>query len=118
MVEGSSWPAIGIGSADGSNFQWDEGMTDSEKKLLTALVAMVQQHLPNDDDEVDTLAASAGQLAIEALADFGLMEIVDTRFGRWTEAGRVFLEEIGYVRPEPAAYPGSIRLVGRSEPEK
>jgi hypothetical protein len=46
------------------------------------------------------------------------MEVVNTRFARWTEAGKKFLEEIGYVRSEPIAYPGSIRLVGRSEPEK
>jgi hypothetical protein len=47
-------------------------MTESEKKLLIALVAMVHQHQYEDD--VDTLAESAGQLAIQALADFGLMD--------------------------------------------
>lgn len=63
------------------------------------------------------LGESAGQLAIQALADFGLMEIVDSRFGRWTEAGKKFSEEIGYVKHKPTAYPGSVRLTGRSEPE-
>lgn len=93
-------------------------MTESEKKLLIALVAMVHQHQYEYEDDVDTLAESAGQLAIQALADFGLMEIVYTRFGRWTEAGKKFSEEIGYVKQKPRAYPGSIRFTGKSEPEK
>ena len=93
-------------------------MTDGEKKLLIPLVAMVHQHFWEFEDEVDTLAVSAGQLAIAALADFGLMQVVDTRFGRWTESGKRFSEEIGYVKPEPIAYPGSIKLVGRSRPEE
>jgi hypothetical protein len=92
-------------------------MTDSEKKLLIALVAMVHQHLHQHDDEVDNLAESAGERAIQVLADFGLMEMVNTRFGRWTEAGKKFSEEIGYVSRAPADYPGSIRLVGRSDPD-
>jgi hypothetical protein len=62
-------------------------MTDSEQKLLVALVLMVNQHLDEYGDEVDTLSVSAGEHAIEALADFGLMELVNTRLGRWTEAG-------------------------------
>jgi cytosine/adenosine deaminase-related metal-dependent hydrolase len=50
-------------------------MTDSEKKLLIALVAMVHQHLDEYGDEVDNLAESAGERAIQVLADFGLMEL-------------------------------------------
>jgi hypothetical protein len=73
-------------------------MTDSEKKLLIALVAMVHQYLHEYDDEVDNIAESAGEFAIQVLADFGLMEIVNTRFGRWTEAGKNFSQEIGYVK--------------------
>lgn len=92
-------------------------MTDSEKNCLIALVAMVHQHLYEYEDEVDSLAVSAGQRAIQALADFGLMEVVNTRFGRWTEVGKKFSEEIGYVKSAPMAYPGSIKLVGRSEPD-
>jgi hypothetical protein len=72
-------------------------MTDSEQKLLMALVAMVQQHLHAYGDEVDNFAESAGQRAIQVLSDFGLMEMVNTRFGRWTEAGKTFSEEIGYM---------------------
>jgi hypothetical protein len=93
-------------------------MTDSEKKLLIALVLMVRQYLRQYGDEVDSLAESAGEHAIEALADFGLMEAVNTRFGRWTEAGKQFLEEAGIRDPEPVDYPGRIVLVGRSEPKK
>jgi hypothetical protein len=93
-------------------------MTDSEKKLLMALVAMVHQHLQEYGDEVDNLAESAGERAIQVLADFGLMEMVNTRFGRWTEAGKKFSEEIGYVERARAEYPGSIRLVGQSDPDK
>jgi hypothetical protein len=63
-------------------------MTDSEKKLVIALVWMVRQYLDEHGDEVDSRSMSAGERAIAALADFGLMEVVNTRFGRWTEAGR------------------------------
>ena len=68
-------------------------MTDSERKLLVALVKMVDQYLDYYDDEVDSRSMSAGEYAIEALAAFGLMENVNTRFGRWTEAGKRFLAE-------------------------
>jgi len=68
-------------------------MTGSEKKLLIALAGMVEQYLDSYEDEVDTLSMSAGEHAIEALADFGLMEVVSTRFGRWTEAGKEFVEK-------------------------
>ena len=68
-------------------------MTDREKKLLIALVKMVDQYLDNYQDEVDSRSMSAGEHAIEALADFGLMEVVNTRFGRWTEAGKRFIAE-------------------------
>jgi hypothetical protein len=36
---------------------------------------------------------SAGEHAIDALADFGLMEVVNIRFGRWTGAGKKFVAE-------------------------
>ena len=39
-------------------------MTDGEKKLLMALVAMVHQHLHANGDQVDNLAVSAGERAI------------------------------------------------------
>jgi hypothetical protein len=68
-------------------------MTDREKKLLIALVKMVDQYLDNHQDEVDSRSMSAGEHAIDALADFGLMEVVHTRFGRWTDAGKKFVAE-------------------------
>ena len=68
-------------------------MTDREKKLLIALVKMVDQYLDNHQDEVGSRSMSAGEHAIAALADFGLMEVVRTRFGRWTDAGKKFVAE-------------------------
>ena len=94
-------------------------MTDGEKELLIALVLMVRQYLDEYCDEVDSRSMSAGEHAIEALSHFGLMEAVNTRLGRWTEAGKQFLrEEVGIRDPEPVDYPGRIVPVGRSEPEK
>jgi hypothetical protein len=39
-------------------------MTDREKKLLVALVKMVDQYLDRYEDEVDTRSMSAGEEAI------------------------------------------------------
>jgi hypothetical protein len=93
-------------------------MTDNEKKLVIALVRMVDQYLEQYSDEVDSRSMSAGEQAIEVLADFGLMEVVNTRFGRWTEVGNKLLEEIGLQRSEAMAYPAEIVLVAKSEPKK
>jgi hypothetical protein len=68
-------------------------MTDRERKLLIALVKMVNQYLDPDEGLVDSRSMSAGEHAIEALADFGLMDIVNTRFGRWTDAGYRFIAD-------------------------
>ncbi|MCS3931088.1 MULTISPECIES: hypothetical protein [Bradyrhizobium] len=93
-------------------------MTDGEQKLLIALVLMVNQHLDEYGDEVDSISVSAGEHAIEALADYGLMEVVNTRFGRWTDAGKQFRRDVAGIRdPQPIDYPGQIRLVGKSDPE-
>jgi len=92
-------------------------MADNERTLLIALVLMVRQYLDEYDDEVDSRSISAGEHAIEALAAFGLMEVVNTRFGRWTDAGKKLLTEIGCGISEPIDHPGQIRLVGTSEPE-
>jgi hypothetical protein len=93
-------------------------MTDNEKKLVIALVRMVHQYLDQHGDQVDSRSMSAGEQAIEVLAGFGLMEAVNTRFGRWTEAGNKLLEEIGLRHPEPTNYPAGIALVAKSEPKK
>jgi hypothetical protein len=95
-----------------------ESMTESEQKVLVALVLMVNQYLDEYGDEVDSRSMSAGEHAIEALASVGLMEVVNTRFGRWTEAGKQFRRERAGIRaPEPFDYPGKTTLVGKSEPE-
>ena len=62
-------------------------MTEQEQKLLIALVKMVSQYLTEYGDEVDSISQSAGEHALQVLADFGLTETLNTRFGRWTEEG-------------------------------
>lgn len=55
---------------------------------------MVRQYLEERPDGlVDNYAMSAGELAIEALAAFGYMEMsgFGARLGRWTEEGRALL---------------------------
>ena len=78
-------------------------MTDREKKLLIALVKMVDQYLGRYEDEVDSLAMSAGEHAIEALAEFGLMENINARFGRWTDAGKKFRADAQALTPSDHA---------------
>jgi hypothetical protein len=68
-------------------------MTGREKKLLVALAKMVDQYLDCYQDEVDSRSMSAGEHAIGALAEFGLMDVINARFGRWTEAGKKFVAE-------------------------
>lgn len=73
-------------------------LSEREEKLLQALVCMVDQYLltydggrPQDRDEpLDSMAMSAGESAILALVDYGLMEdVTESRvMGRWTEAGK------------------------------
>jgi hypothetical protein len=94
-------------------------MTDSEQKLLVALVLMVNQYLDEYGDEVDSRSMSAGEHAIGALADFGLMDVVNTRFGRWTDAGKQFRRQMAGIRdPAQLDYPGRIVLVGKPEPKE
>lgn len=68
--------------------------------LLGALVEMTDGCLDRyengsngDNDSVDTLAQSAGEHAVRALAHFGLMKRIDARRGQWTTEGKVFLAE-------------------------
>ena len=44
-------------------------MTEREQKLLIALVKMVSRYLDGHGDEVDSISESAGEHALEALAD-------------------------------------------------
>ncbi|GGC76571.1 hypothetical protein [Chelatococcus reniformis] len=71
-------------------------MNDSEKTVLFALALMANQYLRQNEDEaeLDSLAMSAGEHALEVLAEHGLVELVGSHriMGRWTEAGRKFLQ--------------------------
>jgi hypothetical protein len=94
-------------------------MTGGEKKLATALVLMVNQYLDEYGYEVDSRSMSAGEHAIEALADFGLMEVVNTRFGRWTEAGKQFRRhEVGIRDPAQVDHAVGVVLVGKPDPKE
>jgi hypothetical protein len=95
-----------------------EVWSERERTLLIALVAMVEQYLDEYGDEVDSRSMSAGEHAIEALATFGLMENINTRFGRWTEAGNQFRQETNRFRGLASAEnSGGIVLVGRPKSE-
>lgn len=77
---------------------------------------MVQQYLVEDLDRraLDSIAISAGEHAITALAEYGYMEVVRDRriFGRWTSAGLALLdwnypaaEQAFKVFPKPPIIP-------------
>jgi len=86
----------------------DESTSGREDRLLKALVIMVDRLLQRNGGQVDTLAESAGEDAVEALVDFGLMEFVyKPRFARWTEAGTAFLAET--LRHRPAMVARAVR---------
>jgi hypothetical protein len=87
-------------------------ITEREQKLLIALVKMVSQHLTEYGDQVDSISQSAGQRALEVLADFGLMETVNTRFGRWTEEGKRFRRDVAGIPDKEAVSHGN-RLQAR-----
>jgi hypothetical protein len=59
---------------------------DREQRLLTALEGMVRQYLEqHPDGTVDTLSMTAGEHAVAALAEYGLMEVLGSgRLARWT----------------------------------
>ncbi|MGF6434151.1 MULTISPECIES: hypothetical protein [Bradyrhizobium] len=82
-------------------------MTDSEQKLLIALVKMVSRHLTRYGDQVDSMSESAGERALEVLADFGLMETVNARFDRWTDEGLRFRREMAGVPDQEAVSHGN-----------
>ena len=88
-----------------------DAMTDSEQKAVIALVLMVDQFLGNER-EIDSRSLRAGEEAIEALATYGLVEVVGTRFGRWTEAGNKFREKAG-IRQAAQLTDAGIGLVSK-----
>jgi hypothetical protein len=66
---------------------------EKERRLLMALVEMVEQHLHETDDGVVlSYAMSAGEHAIQMLVEYELMEVQGRGHinGRWTEAGMKF----------------------------
>jgi hypothetical protein len=87
-------------------------MTDSEQMALIALVLMVDQYL-GSEDQVDSRSMRAGEQAIAALASYGLMEVVHTRFGRWTEAGNKFRRERAGIRQSSKFTDTGVELVSK-----
>jgi hypothetical protein len=71
-------------------------MEEREQKAVRALVSMTRQFLHKRDDLIDSSAISAGEQTIEALAAYGLMEIVfkGRMFAKWTEAAPEILKSI------------------------
>jgi hypothetical protein len=67
-------------------------MSEPERKLLIALVLMVEQYLTSGR-VLDNLAEHAGEMALEVLADHGLVTLQpgSYRFAQWTDAGRQLL---------------------------
>jgi hypothetical protein len=92
--------------------------------LLGALVEMTDACLDRyengsikNDDSVDTLAQSAGEHAVRALAHFGLMKRIDPRRGQWTAEGKVFLAEGKREWVEEKEYESQIRT-GREKHDR
>jgi len=93
-----------------------------ERVLLGALVEMVDRCLDRYesgpiryDDGVDTLAQSAGEEAVLTLAEFGLMDRVSARLGRWTPEGKRFWPKacksggIGRIKSRPMPKQNSVK---------
>jgi hypothetical protein len=64
---------------------------EQEEGLLGALAWMVSQYLTVENNGLDHMCMSAGEQAMKILAEYGLVTD-DTRHGRWTEAGQLFLD--------------------------
>jgi hypothetical protein len=64
---------------------------EQEDRLLGALAWMVSQYLTVENNGLDHMCMSAGEQAMKILAEYGLVTD-DTRHGRWTEAGQLFLD--------------------------
>lgn len=66
-------------------------MTENEFRLLRCLAWMCNQYLTTPEDAgLDHMYMSAGERAVDALAEYGLVKI-DPRGGEWTEAGHALL---------------------------
>lgn len=71
-------------------------MNKAERRLLYPLALMAKQYLVHcvQDTELDSMAMSAGEHALETLAEYGLVTLKGGHRirGDWTEAGRGLLE--------------------------
>lgn len=65
--------------------------THAEKRLLHALAWMCEQYLEKGG-RLDDLFMSAGEDALDALAEYGRVDL-DGPGGVWTEAGQKLLDE-------------------------
>lgn len=66
-------------------------MTENEFRLLRCLAWMCEQYLTTPGVAgLDHMYMSAGEDAVDALAEYGLVKI-DPRGGEWTEAGQALL---------------------------
>lgn len=65
----------------------------AEQKALRALAWMTEQYLRRDEGVLDNLAMSSGELALEVLAENGLVTWLygGVRFASWTNEGRKLL---------------------------
>lgn len=66
-------------------------MNEKSDPAIYALALMAQQYLETDGGELDHLCMSAGEHAIDVLADHGLITS-HSRGGSWTELGRNLLQ--------------------------
>ncbi|GLS79952.1 hypothetical protein GCM10007893_07270 [Paracoccus marinus] len=66
----------------------------AEQKALRALAWMAEQYLGRDEGALDNLAMSSGELALEVLAEHGLVTWLHggVRFASWTDAGQRLLD--------------------------
>ena len=75
--------------------QWKtfEG-ANAEQKALRALAWMADYYLGRNHDVLDNLAESSGELALQVLAEHGLVTWLDggVRFASWTDLGRRLLD--------------------------
>lgn len=66
----------------------------AEQRALRALAWMCEQYLREQEGILDNLAMSSGELALEVLAEHGLVTWHDggVRFASWTDEGRCLLD--------------------------
>ena len=71
-------------------------MEERERKAVRALVSVTTQYLHQRDDLIDSGAITAGEQTIEALAAYGLVEIVfkGRMFGKWVKPRSEILKSI------------------------